>query len=134
MDKFIVNDLKKVLEDIAKEAKLLEGKTILISGGSGFLGSYINVVFYLLNKNVLKNKCKVISIDNYITGAKKNFIIDIKDKNFTFIHGDVRLPINLNEKIDYIIHAAGLASPFYYKKYPLERINKVDSFLFFSSS
>src|SRR3989344_4452237 len=150
MDKFIVNDLKKVLEDIAKEAKLLEGKTILISGGSGFLGSYINVVFYLLNKNVLKNKCKVISIDNYITGAKKNFIIDIKDKNFTFIHGDVRLPINLNEKIDYIIHAAGLASPFYYKKYPLEtiesavmgaknllelaRINKVESFLFFSSS
>ena len=150
MDKFIVNDLKKVLEDIAKEAKLLEGKTILISGGSGFLGSYINAVFYLLNKNVFKKKCKVISIDNYITGAKKNFIIDIKDKNFTFIHGDVRLPINLNEKIDYIIHAAGLASPFYYKKYPLEtiesavmgaknllelaRINKVESFLFFSSS
>ena len=150
MDKFIINDLKKVLEDISKEAKILEGKTILISGGSGFLGSYINAVFYLLNKRVLKNKCKVISVDNYITGAKKNFIIDLKDKNFSFIHGDVRLPINLNEKIDFIIHAAGLASPFYYKKYPLEtiesavigaknllelaRINKVESFLFFSSS
>lgn len=150
MQKAIFNDLKLTLHDIKDEAKALEGKTILISGGSGFIGSYINVVVYLLNKRVFKNKCKVISIDNYITGARKNFIVDIKDKNFKFIHGDVRLSINLDEKIDYIIHAAGLASPFYYKKYPLEtiesailgarnllelaRINKVESFLFFSSS
>lgn len=150
MDKTIVNDLKTVLKDITKEARKLEGKTILISGGSGFIGNYINAVIYLLNKNILKNKCKVISIDNYITGGKKSFIIDIKDKSFTFIHGDVRLSITIDEKIDYIIHAAGLASPFYYKKYPLEtiesavmgaknllelaRINKVESFLLFSSS
>lgn len=150
MQKKILNDLKDILEDIKKEAKLLEGKTILISGGSGFIGSYINVLLYLLNKNVLKEKCKVISLDNYITGSKKNFIIDIKDKNFKFLHHDVRLPLNLDEKIDYIIHAAGLASPFYYKKYPLEtiesavlgaknllelaRLNKIESFLFFSSS
>ncbi|MBI2599303.1 NAD-dependent epimerase/dehydratase family protein [Candidatus Daviesbacteria bacterium] len=146
----VVNDLKVVLDDIKKEAKLLEGKTILISGGSGFIGTYLNAVLYLLNKNVLKEKCKVISLDNYITGSRKNFIIDIKDKRFKFLHSDVRLPLNLDEKIDYIIHAAGLASPFYYKKYPLEtiesailgaknllelaRLNKVESFLFFSSS
>lgn len=150
MQKAIINDLKLTLQDIRHEAKALEGKTILISGGSGFIGSYINAVVYLLNKKFFKNKCRVISIDNYITGARKNFILDIKDKNFKFIHGDVRLPINLDEKIDYIIHAAGLASPFYYKRYPLEtiesavlgaknllelaRINKVESFLFFSSS
>lgn len=150
MQKAILNDLKITIEDIKKEAKLLEGKTVLISGGSGFLGSYINVVIYLLNKYVLKNKCKVVSLDNYITGSRKNFILDIKDKNFQFIHSDVRLPLTINEKIDYIIHAAGLASPFYYKKYPLEtiesaflgaknlldlaRMNKIDNFLFFSSS
>lgn len=150
MSKLILNDLKMVLDDIKKDAKLLEGKTILISGGSGFLGSYMNAVLYLLNKNVLKEKCKVISLDNYITGSRKNFIVDIKDKNFTFLQHDVRLPLNINQKIDYIIHAAGLASPFYYKKYPLEtiesaflgaknllelsRINKIESFLFFSSS
>lgn len=149
-DRLVVGDLKVVLDDIKDEAKSLEGKTILISGGSGFIGNYINAVIYFLNKNFFKKKCKVISIDNYITGSRKNFIVDIKDKNFTFIQGDVRLPITFNEQIDYIIHAAGLASPFYYKKYPLEtiesaimgaknllelaRINKVESFLFFSSS
>lgn len=150
MQRFMLNDLKETVEDIKKEAKLLEGKTILISGGSGFIGSYINVVIYLLNKNVLKEKCKVISLDNYITGTKKNFITDIKDKNFQFLNHDVRIPLSTDKKIDYIIHAAGLASPFYYKKYPLEtiesaflgaknllelaRINKIKSFLFFSSS
>ena len=150
MSKITSQILNTIVEDIKKEAKTLEGKTILISGGSGFIGSCINAVLYLLNKKILKNKCKVISIDNYITGSRKNFLLDIKDKNFQFLDGDIRLPVITNEKIDYIIHAAGLASPYYYKKYPLEtiesavlgaknllelaRITKPESFLFFSSS
>lgn len=150
MSKITSQLLNTIVNDIKEEAKALEGKTILISGGSGFIGSYINAVLYLLNKKVFKNKCKVISIDNYITGSKKNFLLNIKDKNFQFRDGDIRLPVITNEKVDYIIHAAGLASPFYYKKYPLEtiesailgaknllelaRVTKPVSFLFFSSS
>lgn len=150
MQSVIVNDLKVILKDIHKEAKDLEGKTILIAGGAGFIGTYINAMVYFLNKYVLKRKCKVISLDSYITGSRKNFIVDIKDKNFTFLRHDIRLPIVIDEGINYIIHAAGLASPFYYKKYPLETIESavlgaknllelartrgVESFLFFSSS
>lgn len=150
MHKDFRNDLNSVIEDIQKETKFLAGKTVLISGGAGFIGSYIVSLIYLLNKNVLKNKCKVISVDNYITGSKKNFIVDIKDKNFQFLDADIRNPVKIDQKVDYVIHAAGLASPFYYKKYPLEtiesaifgaknllelaRIYKVKSFLFFSSS
>lgn len=150
MLKISSDDLNSVLQDVKKEAKALEGKTILISGGSGFIGSYINALLFLLNKKVLKKKCKIISVDNYITGFRQNFLFDIHDKNFRFMHYDVRLPFTLNERIDYIIHAAGLASPYYYKKYPLEtiesailgaknllelaRVSKTKSFLFFSSS
>lgn len=150
MSKITTQNLNTIVNEIKKEALTLEGKTILISGGSGFIGSYINAVLYLLNKKIFKNKCKVISIDNYITGSRKNFLLNIKDKNFQFLDGDIRLPIITNEKVNYIIHAAGLASPFYYKKYPLEtiesailgaknllelaRVTKAESFLFFSSS
>lgn len=143
-------DLEQIIAGIKKESYSLQGKTLLISGGSGFIGSYINAVIYLLNKKHFKTPCKVISLDNYITGFRINFLIDIKNKNFRFFHYDVRLPFTLNEQVDFIIHAAGLASPYYYKKYPLEtiesailgaknllelaRITKPESFLFFSSS
>ena len=115
------------------------------------MGSYINQTIRLLNEKVLKKKCRVISLDNYITGTdKRNFLGSIDDKNFEFIYHDVRLPAFIREKVDYIIHAAGLASPYYYQKYPLEtiesavtgaknllelaRLKRVKGFLFFSSS
>jgi UDP-glucuronate decarboxylase len=146
----ISEDIKTIAKSIAKEAKQLEGKTLLISGGAGFLGSYIIATIYKLNKSLFKKPCKVISIDNFITGKKRRIVEEIKDKNFVFINADVTKPLSIDEKIDYIIHAAGLASPVYYQKYPLETIesaifgvknllelgkkNKVKSFLYFSSS
>lgn len=147
----VEEDVKKIFEGIGPFANRLEGKTLLISGGSGFLGSYINQAIYYLNKHVLKKPCRVISVDNYITGSnKKNFLGEIEDINFEFVFQDVRLPMLIREDVDYIIHAAGLASPYYYQKYPLEtiesavigaknllelaRAKKVKGFLFFSSS
>lgn len=149
-DKIIEEDIKGIVKRIKREAKQLEGKTLLISGGAGFLGSYIISVIHKLNKKVFKKPCRVISIDNFITGKKRRIVEEIKDKNFVFIEADVTKPLLINDKVDYIIHAAGLASPVYYQKYPLETIesaifgvknllelgrkNKIKSFLDFSSS
>lgn len=144
-------DLEKIIQGIGKDALKLSGKTLLISGGSGFLGSYINQTINRLNQKVLRQKCKVISIDNYITGSeKRNFLGPIEDKYFEFVYQDVRIPMLISQKVDYVIHAAGLASPYYYQKYPLEtiesavvgaknlleiaRTKNVKGFLFFSSS
>lgn len=146
----IGEDIDLIIKGIKKEAKLLEGKTLLISGGAGFLGSYIIATIYKLNKKVFKKPCKIISIDNFITGKKRRIIEKIDDPNFKFIEADVTKPINIKESVDYVMHAAGLASPVYYQKYPLETIEsaifgvknllelaiqkKVKSFLYFSSS
>ena len=64
----VQEDIAAIALNIAKEAKKFEGKTILLSGGSGFLGKYIVGVFCYLNDNVFKLPCKVISVDNFITG------------------------------------------------------------------
>jgi UDP-glucuronate decarboxylase len=142
-------DIETIVAGIAAESARLSGKTVLISGGAGFLGKYFLGVFQYLNEHVLEKPCQVISVDNYITGDRdENF--DFSDKNVLNVWGDVTYPLPVRQDIDYIIHAAGLASPVYYMKYPLETIesavtgaknllelarkNKLDGFLFFSSS
>ena len=146
----VQEDVNSIVASIKKEAKELEGKTILITGGSGFLGSYFLAVFERLNEKFFKKPSRIISIDNYITSSKRNILGEIKDKNFVFKKHDVSKSVKMSGGIDYIIHMAGIASPVYYTKYPLETIKVatrgtqemlelgkskgVKSFIFFSSS
>ncbi len=147
----IAQDIDEIISALGKDFKKLESKTLLISGGAGFLGSYILAVINELNNKKLKQKCKVISIDNYLTGKSSRVAkLELDKKYFTFIKADVSQPIAIRKKVDYIMHAAGIASPRYYRQFPLETIDvtingtrnlleyakkkKVQSFLFFSSS
>jgi len=140
-------DIVAVAGDIAKDAAILSGKTLLITGGAGFLGNYFIGVLDFLGKNALKKPCRIISVDNFITGVKYN----VKEgANFKAIKHDVKNQLKIDEDIDYIIHAAGIASPKFYRKYIIETIDvgvlgtknmlelakekKAKSMLFFSSS
>ncbi|MDO8564491.1 MAG: NAD-dependent epimerase/dehydratase family protein [bacterium] len=150
MSKIVNQDVESIVAALRKEAGALEGKTLLISGGSGFLGSHFLAVMAKLNQTVFKKPCKVITLDNYITGTRQNPLGDITDPHFTYLKGDICTPLKVKGPIDYIIHMAGIASPVYYIKYPLETIHtatigtenllklarekKSKKFLFFSSS
>lgn len=118
----VEKDFESIVANLGSDAERLSGKTLLITGGAGFLGSHIVGVIRTLNRTVLREACRVISVDNFLTGSKRNLLIDIDDPNITFIEHDVRNKLDLPGPIDYLIHAAGVASPVYYKKYPLETI------------
>lgn len=148
MHAIIKQDIRRISRQIKKEAKVLEGRTLLISGGAGFIGRYIVATIEELNRKVFSLPCRVISIDNYITGKKME--TDVTSVTVTHLERDVIKPVFIKGSVDYIIHAAGLASPVYYKKFPLQtiesaifgaknllelaRTKRVKSFLFFSSS
>ena len=86
---------------LKKKNKLLYMK-ILVTGGSGFIGSH-------LCKKLLDQGNYVICLDNNFTGSIEN-IKDLKNNpNFEFIRHDITLPIYL--EVDMIYHLACPASP-----------------------
>jgi UDP-glucuronate decarboxylase len=146
------DDGSDIIENLGADAQRFSGKTVLLSGGAGFLGRHFIAVFRRLNKDVLSKPCRIISADNFITGDQQALHEDGRyDPNLIDVWADVSHPLPVREDLHFIIHAAGVASPVYYMKYPLETIesaiqgsknllelarrNKdLEGFLFFSSS
>jgi UDP-glucuronate decarboxylase len=123
MEQFIEGELKDLAKKVGPLAGRLTGKTVLINGAGGFLGNYFVGFLQHLNKTKCKKKpIKIIALDNFITGVKNSPFFDLEDPNLDFIGHDVRVPFETNKNIDYIIHAAGIASPVFYAKYPMETI------------
>ncbi|MEW5766188.1 MAG: UDP-glucuronic acid decarboxylase family protein [bacterium] len=87
---------------------------ILVTGGAGFLGSHL--CDFLLSKGH-----EVIAMDNLITGSMAN-IAHIKNERFTFHKHDVTEYIEIEGKLDLVIHFASPASPIDYMRLPIQTL------------
>ncbi len=83
-------------------------KTILITGGAGFLGSN-------LCGRLLKEGNRIICVDNFLTGSKENIESFLTDQNFKFVEHDIIDPLFVDEDIDEIYNLACPASPVDYQ-------------------
>ncbi|CAH0334850.1 UDP-N-acetylglucosamine 4-epimerase [Flavobacterium sp. CECT 9288] len=84
----------------------IENKTILVTGGAGFIGS--NLCEHLLEFNN-----KVVCLDNFATGRTQNIQHLLTNPNFTLIIGDIRNLADCHKAaqgVDYILHEAALGS------------------------
>lgn len=79
-------------------------KNILITGGTGFLGSN-------LCKRLLGEGNKIICVDNNYTGRMENIKELLENENFTFIEHDICEPLKITQKLDQIYNFACPASP-----------------------
>jgi UDP-glucuronate decarboxylase len=117
------DDVQDIIDNLGEDVHQFAGKTVLLSGGAGFLGRHFIAVFRRLNNEVLAKPCKVISADNYITGEPLALHEGGRhDPNVLDVWADITYPLPVREDLHFIIHAAGVASPVYYMKYPLETI------------
>ena len=116
-------DAKTISEELSGPLSRLAGTTLLVTGGSGFLCSYLLETVAYLNDHVLSSPCRVISIDNLRSGIAERIAHLEGRPAFRFVNHDVSKPLELGERVDWIIHGAGIASPTFYRRYPIETID-----------
>ena len=122
MSNFLLkSDIQQIVKNISDVSHQFSGKTILLTGGRGFLGRYFMEIFNELNEKVLQEKMEIIVLDNLITSGKEGSEIP-NYENIKFINHNVIEKFNCSKDLDFIIHAAGIASPYYYRAYPLETL------------
>lgn len=151
--KQLEKDLEYTYERLSdEEISRLENSSILITGCAGFLGFYFVHFFYQFREKLhLK---KIICLDNFMLGypkwidemaADEHFVV----KKFDIIKDRIET-IEEAKEADYIIHMASIASPMFYRKYPIETLDaniwglrrlldyyiekEMKGFLFYSSS
>jgi UDP-glucuronate decarboxylase len=122
MHLYLDDDIKEIANSIPDTLRKLSGKTVLLTGAGGFLGRYFVAVIKHVNAQPGVNPIRVVAMDNYVSSVKWNPNEDL-DINFEWIYGDAILGAQLPDKYDYIIHAAGIASPQHYRANPLATID-----------
>ncbi|UCD73220.1 MAG: SDR family oxidoreductase [Candidatus Bathyarchaeota archaeon] len=105
-----VTELNKTLRRAGVSFK---GQRVLVTGGSGFLGSWICDVLVLQD-------AEVVCIDNFSSGHPSNIEHLRGKRNFNLIEHDITKPIELDGNFDLVMHLASRASPLEFASFPIQ--------------
>lgn len=118
-------DITELLDRLSKERISFDKKTILVTGGAGFLGSWVCDV-------LVEQGTNCICLDNFSSGSERNISHLSNKDNFRLIHHDISKPIYFGfsnypdsvcvgdiKKIDIVMHMASRASPFEFRDHPI---------------
>jgi UDP-glucuronate decarboxylase len=154
----VAQDLHDICTRAGDAFLALSGRTLLVTGGAGFLGHYLVQAPLYWNRHFRgsADAIRVTVCDNWLRGTPRWLEEWRSDPHLETATHDVTrpLPAGLSAP-DFIIHAASVASPTFYRKHPIETMDAnvtgvrllldlcreraeqgdpVEGFLFFSSS
>jgi len=120
IDEIVSEDLQWIINDF--KIGVFEDKNVLVTGGAGFIGSYLCDV-------LVKLDASVTCLDDFSTGLIENIDHLFKRRNFKLIKQDVA-ELRGEEEYDYILHFASRASPEDYQLHPAETLlaNSIGSY------
>jgi len=106
-------EIEEIINNLEDISKSIEEKNILVTGGAGFLGSWLCEV-------LVEQGANVICLDNLVSGLKANISHLMDRDNFKFVQHDITQPIFFDERVDVVMHLASRASPFEFEKFPIQ--------------
>ena len=124
MNRIVKEDMEYIFNSVSDKKEKFRNSNIFITGCCGFLGYYF-LHFFNLYKKELGIK-SIVAVDNFQVG--RPFWVDeiVKDgnielKEFDIIKGDIST-IARDKENSFVIHMASIASPTFYRKYPIQTI------------
>jgi UDP-glucuronate decarboxylase len=121
----VAADLNYMCGNLKEELAVMAGKKLLIIGGAGFLGYYLIQVILHWNASASSdNQIQLTVFDNYIRGVP-DWLTQLKDNpTLKLAKHDITHPLPDDmDDFQFIIHAASIASPTYYRQYPIETMD-----------
>ncbi|MDH6196242.1 UDP-glucuronate decarboxylase [Mycobacterium frederiksbergense] len=124
-DEVVAKDLDSICRRLDGEFGRMAGSSLLITGGAGFLGYYFVHAVHHHNRNSQQQDWISLTVfDNYVRGVP-NWTKELDgDCGVNFYPYDLALPLpdDMGD-FEYIIHAASIASPNYYRQRPIETMD-----------
>jgi len=124
-EQIVQQDLDNICRRLDSEFTAMSGRTLFISGAAGFLGYYlVQSVLHWNRTHPDKPSIRLIAGDNFIRGVPEWLTALSGDPSLTLLRHDVTdpLPDDTGDP-DYLIHAASIASPVYYRLHPIETMD-----------
>jgi len=112
MDDIILEDIARIRKAVKKDA--FAGKRMLITGGAGFIGSWLCDLLVSFD-------AEVTAVDDFSTGRKGNVDHLTRNPKFELLQGDA-CTFQSKDKFDFIFHMAAHASPEEYQTHPIETL------------
>jgi len=120
----VIEDIARVFPKVSQKLDALSGSTVLITGGSGFVGSWIAEFIGYLNREEKAN-IKLYILDQNCESFQSEHPYLFDSNLIELISCDTRNLLEIPQGVNYIIHAAATPDSRFHSSYPIETMTTI---------